>query len=57
MSLGRCLIWLASAILAFSSLGFFLKAMLRDGGQDAVLWLIGMALGTAGVMTAALMED
>lgn len=57
MSLGRCLIWLASAIVAFSSLGFFLKAMLRDGGQDAVLWLVGMALGTAGVMTAALMED
>lgn len=57
MSIVRQLLWLVSAIMAFLCLGFFLQSVLKHGGQDAVLYLLGMAIGTTGVMTTALMED
>lgn len=57
MSIVRQFLWLVSAIMAFLCLGFFLQSVLKHGGQDAVLYLLGMAIGTTGVMTTALMED
>lgn len=57
MSNVRDLLWVISAIVALTCFGFFLEAVLSRGGQDAALPLLGMAIGTVGVMVTGLMED
>lgn len=57
MSNVRDLLWVISAIVALTCFGFFLEAVLSRGGQDAALPLLGMAIGTVGVMATGLMED
>ena len=57
MSLTRSIIWVLSAVLAFLCMSFFFLSVVHEGGKDAAQYLIGAALGTAGVIAAAVMED
>jgi len=57
MSLTRSIIWFLSAVLAFLCMSFFFLSVVHEGGKDAAQYLIGAALGTAGVIAAAVMED
>lgn len=53
----KSLIWLTSALLAFVCLGSLLQALFEMDASWVVLSVLGMMLGTLGVMAAALMED
>lgn len=53
----KALIWLTSALLAFVCLGSLLQALFEMDMSWVVLSVLGMMLGTLGVMAAALMED
>lgn len=55
-SVMRKLVWLMSMTIAFVCLVFFLSAMLNGDWQNAVLCLLGWALGIAGAMAAVWME-